>query len=794
MIQVNTQGKASYSPISSDDPLKVEKGFAHFNRCGEKDFISRILSCELDGAELRFETETFRGKRAEVCVHYISETAFRLRMYPIERPKGLNSVFDFSPFPAVSVRTEEDFVVFETARTKLRFRLCPWEMSIELDGEELTREQIRDFNVDQKYKAVPLGFSTDAKGKVTDCFDTWYLYTDEAFYGFGEKFNAFNQRGHTVTVWQRDAQSTNSDVSYKGMPYFMSSMGYSVLLNTFTRSHFNMGMSSQVSYTMETEDPYLDYYVFLNRSYKGLLSDYTSFSGRSEMIPRWAFGFWMSRMSYMTRREVEEIVEKMEDFGMSVDVIHIDAWGDGNRSDGSRDLLCFDEERFPAPEEMIRWLRERGIHLSLWMYPYVSAAARDFFTGETAGESPSLTAMKERGFLVRNREGEPYAFTPGEGDAGYGVYALDFTNPALVAYMKERVKRLMRMGVGVIKTDFSEEIPEDAVFYDGTSGLQSHNRYPLLYAETIYAASREAKEELGEKAMIWGRSGYAGLQRCPANWAGDSSAARNNLNAILNGGLNLALSGVSFWGFDIGGFYHCDYSGKRIVPDDEAYIRSVQMGLLCPLSRSHGQATPREPWVFSAEAQAAFRKINKLRYRLLPYLYSVAWETHFTGLPMMRPMLLEFQEDFAVRDINTQYMLGDALLVAPYFDQKIHRVYLPEGSWLELDTQARTAGGRWIAVEKRLDRIPLYLRENSAIPLFSQAPRHIEDRNFSGYDLILNLTDRLEKRFYDDGFSGTVRAEIADGVVTVETDLPVREIRVYADSEVREIREIRRTS
>ena len=354
--------------------------------------------------------------------------------------------------------------------------------------------------------------------------------------------------------------------------------------------------------------------------------------------------------------------------------------------------------------------------------------------------------------------------------------------------MKERVKRLMRMGVGVIKTDFSEEIPEDAVFHDGTTGLQSHNRYPLLYARTIYEASRDAKEEMGEKALLWGRSGYAGSQNYPANWAGDSSAARNNLNAILNGGLNLALSGVSFWGFDIGGFYHCDLTGKRAVPDEESYIRSVQMGLLCPLSRSHGQSTPREPWVFSPKAQEAFRKVNKLRYRLLPYIYSLAYETHFYGIPMMRPMLLEFQTDYAVRDINTQYMLGGALLVAPYFDQKVHRVYLPDGSWLDLNSWKRIEGGRWITTEKKMDVIPLYLRENSALPLFTEAPMHIEDKNFEGYDLLLNLTDRLEKRFYDDGFSGTVRAVLEDGVVTVSTDLPVKDIRVYSNQEVQEIR------
>ena len=213
--------------------------------------------------------------------------------------------------------------------------------------EILTLEQIRDHNVDQKYKAIPVGFTVDETGKVINSFETMYLYCDESFWGFGEKFNSFNKRGQTVTVWQRDAQSTNSDISYKGMPYFMSSTGYSVLMNTFTRTHFNMGATSGVSYTMEAEDPYLDYYMFCNRDYKGLIRDYTELSGRSAMIPRWAFGFWMSRMSYMSRAELEEIVEQMAAFGMSVDVIHIDAWQPN--FEGSflpsctGDLLIFDE-------------------------------------------------------------------------------------------------------------------------------------------------------------------------------------------------------------------------------------------------------------------------------------------------------------------------------------------------------------------------------------------------------------------------------------------------------------------
>jgi len=785
MIPVKKPDVASYHPEMGGNVLNVEKGWCHYSHEGTKDFLDYILAYSLEEGGISFEVSTFRGEKALVCVTFVSETAFRFQMFPhMLVPEKPNTVFDF---PAATEPVIEESALFLTARTSrltLSFRKCPWEMTVTLDGETLTREQIRDHNVDQKYKAIPVGFTIGDDGTVINAFETMYLYSDESFWGFGEKFNSFNKRGQKVTVWQRDAQSTNSDVSYKGMPFFMSSTGYSVLMNTFTRTHFNMGSTSAVSYTMETEDPYLDYYMFCNRDYKGLLRDYTALSGRSAMIPRWAFGFWMSRMSYMSRSELEEIVEQMQRFGMSVDVIHIDAWQpnfeDSFLPSGTADLLSFDERRFPDPEGMIHWLRQRGLRLSLWMFPYVQSI-------DPEGRlSRQYIAMRDRGFLVKGPDGNVRIFSPGEGDVdAWKVAALDFTNPGLVAYMKGRIKRLMHMGVGVMKTDFSEELPEDSVFFDGSTGLTCHNRYPLLYAKTIYEASKEAKEEMGEKALLWGRSGYAGSQNYPANWAGDSSASKNNLHAILTGGLNMGISGVSFWGFDIGGFYNCDYSGKRVIPEDEEYIRSVQMGLMSPLSRSHGQSTPREPWVYSETAQKAFRKINDLRYRMLPYLYSTGWETVREGIPMMRAMVLEYPDDLSARNINTQYMLGGNLLIAPVFDQPKHHIYLPEGSWVDCETGKRLIGGNWIVYPKNIEVIPMFLRENTMIPMLQTAPRHIEDNNFEHLELVINIVDEMEQTYFDDDVKGTFRASLHDGILDITLqEIPAETFRIYAPEEI----------
>lgn len=783
MIEVKDTGIKSYHPVMDGDPLYVTKGYCHYSHEGTKDFLDYITAYQPEDGGVTFLVNTFRGAKAQVKIRFVSPTAFRFQMFPhLAQPK-LNEVFGFSPVSGVQVTEEPLFIVVKTERVTLRLRKCPWEMTVELDGEPLTMEQIKDHNVDQKYKAVPVGFSVGDDGRILNAFETMYMHSDEAFYGFGEKFTSFNKRGQKITVWQQDAQSTNSDVSYKGMPYFMSSEGYSVLMNTYTRTHFNMGASSGVSYTMETEDPYLDYYMFCNRDYKGLIRDYTALSGRSAMIPRWAFGFWMSRMSYMSRQEVEEVVDQMAKFGMSVDVIHIDGWLDTAQPDGGKELLCFDEERFPDPEGMIKSLREKGIHLSLWMFPYVHAVDRKGTFSE------QFKIMNERGYLVKNQKGEPYLFSPGEGDAGnWKVAALDFTNPEFVAYMKERVKRLMRMGVGVIKTDFSEEIPEDAVLYDGSTGLESHNKYTLLYAKTIYEASREAKEEMGQKALLWGRSGYAGSQNYPANWAGDSSAAKNNLYAILNGGLSMGVSGVSFWGFDIGGFYNCDYSGKRVIPDDEDYIRSVQMGLMSPLSRSHGQSTPREPWIYSETAQKAFLKINKTRYAMLPYLYSAGYETTREGIPMMRAMLLEYPNDLNVCNLSTQYMLGGSVLVAPVFDQKKHNVYLPKGSWIDLETGRRLEGNAWIEYPQKIDVIPMFLRENTMMATLKKVPEHISEENFQGLEIVMNITGTIDQDYFDDGVEGKFHATVQDGTLEITLrDIPAESFKIYADTEISKV-------
>lgn len=299
------------------------------------------------------------------------------------------------------------------------------------------------------------------------------------FWGFGEKFTHFNKRGQRIECWQKDALSTNSEDSYKGHPYFTSSRGYSILLNTFTRSSFDMGASSWISYQIGSNDPVLDY-IFLaeeSKDYKKLLQQYLQLTGQIPMIPQWAFGFWMSKCSYMSRKEIEDVVDKAEQLGVGIDVIHIDGW----QKPDMAGLWEWDTERFPDPEGMIRELNKKNIHLSLWNYPYLQE------------NSPEYKALAERGFFIKNKEGQPALFKA-TADSEYLCACFDFTNPEFLEWYGEQIKKIVRMGVSVIKTDFSEAVPKDVVFYNGMNGYEGHNLLTYLYAKNIYGWMKEICE------------------------------------------------------------------------------------------------------------------------------------------------------------------------------------------------------------------------------------------------------------------------------------------------------------
>jgi len=506
--------------------------------------------------------------------------------------------------------------------------------------------------------------------------------------GFGEQHGRLIKNGQRLELRNEDALGTGTGHTYKGVPVFHAGDA-TVFIHTPAVLRADVGATDPTLLVIEVEEPALDMFVIGGGPLKHRLSRYADLTGRSPVPPAWAFGLWMSRCRYRTRDEAMEVARCMREHRVPCDVIHIDP--DWLELDHLNCDFVWSERKYPDPAGMISELSRLGYHVSLWELPYIDSA------------SPLYEEATRAGYLVRRGDGSAAAADK-TGSDGRPRGLVDFSRPAARRWWQDQHASLFEMGVAVMKTDFGEGLPEDAVMADGRSGRTWRNLYPLWYNRTVWEASPHG--------LVWGRSGWAGSQRYPAQWGGDPETSLAGMVSTLWGGLSYSLSAPGFWSHDIGGFY-----GRPPTP--ELYVRWAQFGLLSPLARAHG-LSPREPWNFGPRALAIFREFVELRYRLLPYLLRAAKQSSELGLPVLRPLLLEFPDDPGCRCIDLQYMLGPDLLVCPVFSESsepVHAdVYLPAGAdWVDWWTGEMQPGGRWLRVTVPLERLPLYRRADAEI-------------------------------------------------------------------------------
>ena len=560
---------------------------------------------------------------------------------------------------------------------------CGWKTTSVIEEEEWLSRHNKNAE-----SALPFYAKSD-NGDTTYIREMLNISVGEYIYGFGEKFSSFIKNGQTVEVWNNDG-GTCSEQSYKSIPFFVSSRNYGVFVNHPEKVTFEIASETVSKTAFYVQGQRLEYFIFGGNSVADVLSAYTSLTGKPSLPPAYTFGLWLST-SFTTsydEKTVASFIEEMQRRDIPLDVFHFDCfWMKEFEWCGFE----WDKKMFPDPEGIISRLKAKGLKICVWVNPYIGQ------------RSPVFRECADKGYFIRNKDGSVFQTDMWQP----GLAVIDFTNPDACEWYSSKIKELTMLGVDAVKTDFGERIPTDVVFFDGSDPYKMHNYYSYLYNKTVFNALQESVGM--NNACLFARSATAGCQQFPVHWGGDCFSDYESMWETLRGGLSLCLSGFGFFSHDISGF---EATG---TPD--LYKRWTAFGLMSTHSRYHGNSSYRVPWSFDEESCDVSRHFVKLKGRLMPYLYANAVHTSKTGIPMMRAMVIDFGYDRTALTVDTQYMLGDSLLVAPVFNEDgICDFYLPSGGiWTDIQTGEQLDGGSWYTRKYNYFGLPLYARPCSII-------------------------------------------------------------------------------
>lgn len=633
--------------------------------------------------------DTLGGINLTVIITAPMEEVIRVQTYHHLGAVSTDPAFDIlAPSRPMNVAETEDTIVIASGSLTLEIGKKSWYMKYSRGGKLVTESKGKDLAL----------MKTDWKGFYYDNGDHVDTYirqqlslgVGELIYGLGERFTPFVKNGQSVDIWNADG-GTSTEQSYKNIPFYVSNKGYGVFVNHPEQVSFEIGTEMVTKAEFSVEGSYLDYFLINGPSMKEVLERYTDITGKPSLPAPWTFGLWLST-SFTTNYDEETVmsfVNGMLDRGIALRTFHFDCfwmkefhWSD----------FLWDSRVFPDPVGMLHRIKDKGLNICVWINSYIGQ------------ESALFTEGMEKGYFLKRPNGQVWQWDMWQP----GMAIVDFTNPGAYRWFQDKLEVLLDMGVDCFKTDFGERIPTDAVYFDGSDPKKMHNYYTYLYNKCVYELL-ERKFGKGQ-AVLFARSATVGGQKFPVHWGGDCWSDYESMEESLRGGLSLCMSGFGFWAHDIGGFEHTSTA--------DVYKRWVAFGLLSSHSRLHGSTSYRVPWVYDDEAVDVVRFFTKLKARLMPYLYQTAITAAATGIPTMRSMVLEFNEDKTCHYLDKQYMLGDNLLVAPIFnDESRAEYYLPKGIWTNFFTGREYKGGTWIEEQHSYMSIPLMVRENAIIVL-----------------------------------------------------------------------------
>jgi alpha-D-xyloside xylohydrolase len=562
----------------------------------------------------------------------------------------------------------------------------------------------------------------------------------EGIYGLGQhQAGVWNYRGDSVDISQE-----NSNIS---VPLMLSSKGYGIFWNNTSRSRFNNRFANILYISSEVADV-IDYYFLYGPDFDKIIAGYRDLTGQAPMFGKWAYGFWQCKNRYKSQDEILGVARKYRDLHIPVDNI-VQDWFWWNR----KGEFVFNKN-YPDPKAMVDQLHSENFHLMISIWPF-------FEPGST-----NYDYMQNKGWFVDKFK---YAKPPYHTNA-MAVY--DATSPEARKYYWDEVnKGLFSIGLDAWWMDTTEpetEGQEENILLGHKLAAGSGNRYvnvfPLLDTQAVYQGQRNVSEK--KRVFILSRSAFAGSQRNAVTaWSGDINSDWLSFRRQVPAGLNFALSGIPYWTTDIGGFV---FGNTRDPAFRELFVRWFQYGTFNPILRVHGTRSPdeNELWSYGPDAQTILVNFDRLRYRMLPYIYSLAWKTTSEAYTPMRPLVMDFRNDQRAQNTGDQFMFGPAFLVNPVTDPSAatRQLYLPDARWYDFWTGSTVVGGHTINAIAPLDRLPLYVRAGSILPLgpdeewSTEKPADpIELRIYRGADGAFNLyEDENDNYNYEKGAYATI--------------------------------------
>ncbi|MCS2442929.1 DUF4968 domain-containing protein [Bacteroides uniformis] len=662
-------------------------------------------------------------------IDFVTPRTVRIRMLttPVEPRPATSIMLAKEPGRDGSWKVAEtnDNIVYSGDYGTIQINKNPWRIVLkDKTGRILSQTAtLRDADSTQ-VKYTPFSFVKRGSDNARRINPVFTLTADEMIFGCGESATGLNKAGQKVNLFVTDPQGPETDQMYKPIPFFMSNRGYGMFMHTSAPVTCDFGATYIGLNKMFMGDENLDLFVFFGEP-KDILDEYTDLVGKPGMPPLWSFGTWMSRITYFSEKEGYDVAANIRKNKYPCDVIHFDTgWFDV-------DWQCdykFSENRFQNPQQMLKDLRSQGFHVCLWQLPYFTLKNRYF---------PELI---EKNMYVKN----------GNGELPYEDVVLDFSNPETVKWYQDKLAGLLNIGVSAIKVDFGEAAPLNGIYASGKSGWYEHNLYPVRYDMAV----SEITKKLHNENIMWARAAWAGSQRYPLHWGGDAATTNTGMLGTLRAGLSFGLSGFSFWSHDMGGFV-------KSTPED-LYCRWIPFGFLTSHTRAHG-APPTEPWLYdSKRVQDVFRKSAEMKYRLMPYVYAQAKECTEKGLPMLRALFVEFPDDPGAWKVDDEYLFGSQILVAPLLESGItgRTVYLPEGKWIDYQTEKVYEGG-WHRIEAGSLPIIMLVRDGSVLPHLKLA-QSTSEMDWSRMSLKVYSADKKQ----------------AEGLICLPTDNRIQVVKV----------------